>query len=267
MRTVVVTGAVAAGAVVVVLVLLWFAQRSLIYLPGGPVPAVDEVLPGAAEITLATDDGLELGAWLLAAPDGGSTVLVAPGNAGNRAARASLAASLHERGLGVLLLDYRGYGGNPGSPTEDGLARDVRAARRHLVEDAGVDPDRLIYFGESIGAAVVAELAVEHPPAGLVLRSPFSSLADVAGVHYPILPAGLLLRDRFEVAEHVARVNVPTVVVLGTADRIVPPSQSRAVASAAAGPVHLVEVEGADHNDRSLLDGEELLDAVTVLSR
>jgi uncharacterized protein len=188
--------------------------------------------------------------------------LVLPGNAGNRHARAPLATALHARGLGVLLLDYRGYGGNPGRPSEDGLARDARAARRHLLESEGVDPADLVYYGESIGAAVAAGLAVEHPPAGMVLRSPFTSLTDVAGVHYPFLPVDRLLRDRFEVAEHVAQIEVPTIVVLGTADGIVPATQSRAVAEAAAGPVELVEVPGADHNDRVLLDGPELVDAI-----
>ena len=77
-----------------------------------------------------------------------------------------------------LLFHYRGYGGNPGSPSEEGLARDVLAARAYVVEEAGVPAVRLLYFGESLGAAVVTELAVEHPPAGLLLRSPFVDLAS-----------------------------------------------------------------------------------------
>ena len=93
-------------------------------------------------------------------------------------------------GFGVLLFDYRGYGGNPGSPTESGLALDVRAAFRFLVEEAGVPPQRLLYYGESLGAAVVTELATEHPPAGLLLRSPFVDLAAVGQVHYPFLRSG-----------------------------------------------------------------------------
>jgi alpha-beta hydrolase superfamily lysophospholipase len=84
-----------------------------------------------------------------------------------------LARALARAGLAVLLFDYRGYGGNPGRPSEQGLACDVRAARRFLVEEAEVAPARLLYYGESLGAAVVTERATEHPPAGLVLRSPF----------------------------------------------------------------------------------------------
>jgi uncharacterized protein len=166
----------------------------------------------------------------------------------------------------VLLFDYRGYAGNPGTPSEGGLALDVRAARTFLLDEAGVPADRLLYFGESLGAAVVAELATEHPPAGLVLRSPFVDLASVGAVHYPFLPVRAVLRDRYPVAEHVARVQVPTTVVYGSGDSIVPPDQSRAVADASAGLHRLVEVPGADHNDPVLLDGNAVVAAVVELA-
>ncbi|MGY5892213.1 alpha/beta hydrolase [Blastococcus deserti] len=264
--------AVSAGVAVLLLAavtgLLWAFQRSLIYLPGGaPHQPAGSVLPGARDVVLRTGDGLELAAWFLPGPGPEApAVLVANGNAGHRGLRAPLARAVNEAGLAVLLFDYRGYAGNPGSPTEAGLALDVRAAREFLVSEAAVPPDRLVYFGESLGAAVVTELATEHPPAGLVLRSPFVDLASVARVHYPLVPARALLRDRFPVAERVARVDVPTTVVYGSADSIVPPGQSRAVAEAAARLHRLVEVPGADHNDRVLLDGDALVKAVVELA-
>jgi pimeloyl-ACP methyl ester carboxylesterase len=249
--------------------LLWALQRRLVFLPdAAPVPAAARVLPGARDVVLRTDDGLALGGWYLpAARPGAPAVLVANGNAGSRALRAPLARALAGRGLSVLLFDYRGYGGNPGAPSEQGLARDVRAARRVLVEQEGVPPDRLLYLGESLGAAVVAELATEHPPAGLVLRSPFVDLAAVGAVHYPFLPVRALLRDEFPVARHVARVQAPTTVVYGGGDRIVPPDQSRAVAARAARLEQLVEVPGADHNDLPLVAGPAVADAVSALAR
>ena len=240
-------------------------QRRLIYFPSrAPVPCAGDVIAGARDATLTTGDGLELGAWLVPArrSDRGFTVLVANGNAGDRSMRASLAAALAREGLSVLLFDYRGYGGNPGSPTERGLALDARAAYRFLAEEAGVPNDRFMYFGESLGTAVVTELATEHPPAGLVLRSPFVDLASVGRVHYPFLPIGRLLLDRFPLVENLARVDVPTTVVYGTRDSIIPPAQSLAVAEAAAGPTRVVAIEGADHNDAELLDGAELIGAV-----
>jgi uncharacterized protein len=264
------------GAVVVVLataallvMLLWALQRRLIYLPfPADVPPVATVLPTAREVTLRTDDGLELGAWLVPASEPGRTtaVLVAAGNAGNRSLRAPLAAALARKGLAVLLFDYRGYAGNRGGPTQAGLARDVRAALRFLTDEVQLPRDRLLYYGESLGAAVVTELATEAPPAGLVLRSPFVDLASVGRVHYPFLPVRTLLRDRFRLAEQLARVRVATTVVYGSDDRIVPPEQSRAVAAAAGGPTRVVEIEGADHNDRALLDGAELVAAVVELA-
>ena len=247
---------------------LWIFQRQLIYLPDPePVVAAATVLPGASDVVLRTEDGLELGAWYLPADRAGApAVLVANGNAGSRQSRAPLAGRLAERGLSVLLFDYRGYGGNPGSPTEHGLALDVRAARRFLLQVAGVPEDRLLYFGESLGAAVVAELAREHPPAGLVLRSPFEDLASVGTVHYPLLPVRALLKDRYPVAQHVAEVAAPTTVVYGTADTVVPPAQSRAVAAAARRLCRLVPIAGADHNDLVLAEGDAVVQAVVELA-
>jgi uncharacterized protein len=263
------------GAGLVLLVVLvalltgvWLLQRRLIYFPDTAVPPAGSVLPGVQEITLRTQDGLTLGAWHLAPirADRGITVLVLPGNAGSRALRAPLARRLAAAGLAVLLLDYRGYGGNPGRPSEDGLITDARAARAYLLSH-GVPAQHLIYFGESLGAAVATRLATEQPPGGLVLRSPFPSLAAVGSRHYPLLPVRLLLRDRFPVTKLISQIQVPTVVVYGSADTIVPLEHSAAVAATAGGPVRTVEVAGADHNDASLLEGSELIAAVLDLAR
>jgi uncharacterized protein len=141
----------------------------------------------------------------------------------------------------------------------------VRAARDALLRQPNTSADRLLYLGESLGAAVVTELATEHPPAGLVLRSPFTDLAAVGSAHYPWLPVRLLLRDRFPVADQIARVDAPTVVVYGTADTIVPPAQSQAVADRAARLVDVVTID-ADHNDPPLTSGAALVRAVVALA-
>lgn len=257
------------GRLVLVLGVAWLAivvlavifQRDLIYLPDGSAPrAPDDV----EVVTLTTTDRLELTAWLLA-PEGGpqratSTILLAPGNAGNRAARLPTARGLVARGHAVLLLDYRGYGGNPGSPWELGLLADARAARDHLDARSDVDPARIVYLGESIGTAVVAALAAERPPAALVLRSPFPELADVGRAAYPVLPIRTLLRDRYPTLTHLAGVQAPILVVAGGSDRIVPTRLSVEVAEAV--DARLVEVPGAGHNDPQLFVGARFLDAV-----
>jgi pimeloyl-ACP methyl ester carboxylesterase len=268
MRRVVLFASVVMAVVLFVVLLSWAFQRRLIYLPStGAVPSAATMLAGARDVQLTTSDGLRLGAWYVPGrvAAGTFTVLVANGNAGDRSLRAPLARALANQGFGVLLFDYRGYGGNPGSPSEEGLARDVHAARKFLI-DQGVPGNRLLYYGESLGAAVVAELATEHPPAGLVLRSPFTDLASLGQIHYPFLPVRALLKDRFPVVEYLAQVTVPITVVYGTEDSIVPPEESRRSVAGARGPIRLVVVEGADHNDPALLKGEVLVQAVMELA-
>jgi pimeloyl-ACP methyl ester carboxylesterase len=263
---------VSAVILVVALLLLaalWLGQRRLIYLPdSSAVPPAGRVLPGGEDVTLTTADGIRLTAWLVAPPpavDRRVAVLYAPGNGGNRLGRASLARTLVARGLTVLLLDYRGYGGNPGHPTEEGLGHDARAARA-LLTARGWPAGRVLYLGESLGCAVVARLAVETPPAGLLLRSPFTDLAAAGQHNYPYLPVRPLLWDRLPVADLVGRITVPVTVVYGTADTVIPPEQSLAVARRAAGPTRLVAVPGADHNDAALFDGPHLVDAALALA-
>jgi uncharacterized protein len=249
--------------------LLWLFQRRLLYFPTpGPVPPAASVLPGAEDVTFETADGLRLAGWFVPAPPGGPAaqvgrarpaVLVCNGNGGDRSMRAPLAAALARMGLGVLLFDYRGYGGNPGHPTEEGLAADARAALGYLAARPEVDPERVIYFGESLGAAVALRLATERPPAALVLRSPFASLAEVGRRHYPVLPVSLLLRDRYDSAALAGRLDAPLLVVAGGRDQIVPASHSRRLFEAAPQPKRLVVLDGADHNDDELLAGPRLL--------
>jgi fermentation-respiration switch protein FrsA (DUF1100 family) len=125
-----------------------------------------------------------------------------------------------------------------------------------------VEPNRIVYFGESLGAAVAVGLAVQRPPAALVLRSPFTSLADVAAVHYPWLPARRLLLDRYPSIERIASVSAPVLVIAGDRDDIVPASLSRRLYDAAAEPKRWLLVPGAGHNDRELLDGRQMMDAI-----
>jgi fermentation-respiration switch protein FrsA (DUF1100 family) len=252
------------SVVLLLLAVLWGYQRQLIYLPD--TTAVSGSV-GFQDVVLETSDGVKLGAWLLRprGPDRGVAVLVANGNGGNRAGRAPLAQALAAEGLTVLLFDYRGYGGNEGSPSERGLARDVRAAQEYLVE-VGVSPERIVYFGESLGAAVVTELATSVAPGGLVLRSPFVDLASVGQVHYPFLPVGLLLRDKFPLADQLTGVKAPVSVVYGSADSVVPPEQSREVAEAAPTLKDVVEIPGADHNDAAIVHGPEVIAAVVRLA-
>jgi len=243
----------------------WIFQRSMIYLPMTGAPASARTLLDRAEdVTFETADGLRLAAWFVR-PEGtasGTTILVFHGNAGDRSFRLPLAQALSSAGHAVLLTDYRGYGGNPGRPSEEGLIADARAARTWLVERRGVDPARLVYFGESLGTAVAIRLAAELSPAAIVLRSPFPSLAEVGTRHYPFLPVRLLMRDRFSCSDRIARLTCPVLVLAGEADSIVPLEHSRSLFEAAREPKRLVVIPGVDHNDFALLAGERLVSEV-----
>ena len=262
--------AVAVAVVLVVVGLAWVFQRRLIYLPDSrPAPSASALLPGAEEVSLPTADGLQLSGWFVPSrrDPADVTVLVLNGNAGDRSARAPLADALAAAGLSVLLFDYRGYAGNPGSPSEAGLAADARAARDYLLTRPDVRPDSLVYLGESLGAAVAIGLAAEHPPFALVLRSPFTSLADVGRLHYPYLPVRSLLKDRYDSVGRIGAVPSPVLVVAGGADRIIPARQSWELYDAARGPKRYVEIPGADHNDWELLAGDRFVGEVLALVR
>lgn len=266
---------VALGALVI-LAFLYVTQRNMIYFPASEVPT-DELLPqGAETLELHTDDGLTLPAWFLPANAGsgrqadapttpGPALLICNGNAGDRSHRLPLAIALSERGYAVLLFDYRGYAGNQGSPSEDGLRADARAAAEALAARPEVDPAHIAYFGESLGAAVAGGLATERPPAALILRSPPPSIAEMGRHHYPYLPiVDALLFDRYPLAEQVRGMGVPLLVLVTDRDEIVPAALSRRVFDAAAEPKRYVALAAAHHNDPALLDGDELLREVTT---
>ena len=254
-------GAVGLLAIVLVSVLgLWAAQRSIIYVKDPTTPDLGAVGEGWESVTLETSDGLALAAWYRAPESGQPLVVVFNGNAGNRGGRAELGRRLAAAGLGVLLTDYRGYGGNPGRPTEVGLAKDARAAAAFALEQ--VAPEALVYFGESLGAAVAIELATEVRPAALILRSPFTSLVDVGRDHFPLLPVSMLLKDRYPSDERMGLIQAPVLVIAGDADSTVPLEQSRAIYEAAPDPKQLVVIEGADHNDAALVAGTGMVDEI-----
>jgi uncharacterized protein len=257
--------------VIALLVFLWAVQRRLMYFPMGQVlDAADVGANHIERVTFPTADGLTLHGWFFPARSSVSsepshfTIVVFNGNAGNRSYRAPLAVALQARGHAVLLFDYRGYGGNPGTPTESGLKEDARAARAFVVGRAAVDRERVVYFGESLGTGVAVTLAAEHAPAALVLRSPFTSMVDVGGMHYPMLPVRWFLRDRYLSGERIARIRSPLLVIAGDRDGLIPLEQSQQLyeAATAASSKEMLIVRGADHNDAALLDGDEMITAV-----
>lgn len=234
--------------------LAFVLQRRFQYFPDrGPVPLPpDDRWQGLEAVTFEAADGIKLEAFFWPGVRE-ETLLVLHGNAGHRGHRLDWMEGFHRRGWSVFLLDWRGYGGSEGSPSEEGFLQDAEAAAAWL---AGRKRTRVIYVGESIGCGVAVELAARRPPLGLVLQSGTISVARVAQRAYPFLPMGLLLKDRFDVAGTADQVHCPSLSIHGDLDEIVPLELGRALHDALGGPGTWYVIEGAEHNDIVAWGGE-----------
>jgi fermentation-respiration switch protein FrsA (DUF1100 family) len=235
--------------------LLYFPSRSV---PPAPAPFADQWFEAG--------DGTRLhGWWLPASVPAGGHVLLCHGNAGNVADRLQHATLLASAGLDVLLFDYRGYGRSAGSPDESGTYQDARAALAALLSRPGVERSRVLYVGESLGGAVALELALEHPPAALVLQSAFTSVRDMARLHYPIVP-GALVPDAYPSLRLIPRLCAPLLVIHGERDAIVPAEHGRALYDAAPEPKSLRLLPDVGHNDLIARAGDQWATAIAELA-
>lgn len=226
---------------------MFFFQRRLQYFPTTTSPALlkGERYRGLEEVELTAADGTNLLGWYWSG-DAEVTAILFHGNAGDRSGRLGWMRDVRALGMNALVVDYRGFGGSAGQPTEDGL---------YLDGDATVDWARkhggktLVYFGRSLGGGVAVEMAVRHPPEALVLVSTFSSAVAVGAEQYPWLPVGLLMRDRYDSIAKIGSLSCPLLMLHGEADRLIPPSSGRALFEAARGPKQWHLAPGAGHND------------------
>lgn len=201
------------------------------------------------DLTLVTSDGVSLHAWLVpAGPARRGAIIFFHGNAGNLTHRIEPVRDLSALRMDVLILDYRGYGRSEGSPSEEGLARDARAAYDYLTVPGRIAPDRIILYGESLGCAVAVRLASEVPVAGLVLQSPFTSIPDMVK-HVTGLPLGWLLRSRYPSLERIRSLTLPKLVIHGDQDDVVPYDMGKRLYEAAPDPKEFLPIPNAGHND------------------
>ena len=233
---------------------VYLLQRKLQYFPDAdpvPLPRGQE-FRGLQTVELVSEDGIRSLSWYWPG-EKPLTLVYFGGNGGNRADRLDWARDFHRLGYGLLLLDYRGYGGNPGTPTETGLYRDAQAALDWLGRESD---QKLAYFGESLGSGVAVEMATRVTPAGLIIQSGFSSAVDVGRSRYPFLPVGLLMKDRFDSLLKIRGVGCPLLAIHGDRDRTVPLPLGRALFEAAPEPKDWLPVPGAAHNDVSGVGGQ-----------
>lgn len=229
---------------------LYLDQRHLIFHPGGDyvAPAADNAGSGYVEFPVTTEDGLALKGWYHAAAPGHRTIVFFHGNTDGLLKSAPHSAPYIAAGYGFLIVEYRGFSGMPGAPSEQGLYRDARAFLRALAA-RGVAGDDTILFGHSLGTGVATKMAAEFHVAGLALLAPFMSVAEMAQLRYPIFPAALLTTERFESFRRIADIHCPLLIGHGLADHVIPDRQGRALFALAAPPKTLKLFPGLDHDN------------------
>jgi pimeloyl-ACP methyl ester carboxylesterase len=224
-----------------------------------PVPA------GFSLLTADARDGVAVHALDLPAPAGARTIVHFHNSRDTASDGADLAQSLHAAGFGVLLVEYRGYGVSRGAePSEEGLYNDAEAALDRLAA-RGVGPERIVLWGTSLGTGVAAEMARRGRGAALVLVTPYTSIPDIVTAAVPIVPEAIV-PHRFETLRKSGEIRVPTLVIHGDADEIVPFWMGDVLASSIAG-ARLLRVAGGHHGDLFLLERDRLLAAITALSQ
>ena len=230
---------------------LYFPESDLILTP-------DNVRLTYEDVRFEAADGTELHGWYIPGKDKNRAVLFFHGNAGNISHRVDNLLKLNRLGLSVFIFDYRGYGRSQGVPTEQGLYNDARGALKWL-ENRGQNTANIIYFGRSIGAAVALQLALEKKPSGLILESPFTSVAGMGKKHYPLLYRllGWLVKDKYDNEIKIPQLQSPLLIIHGSADTIVPVAMGKKLFSLAPEPKDLYLLAGADHNDGDYLNESE----------
>ncbi len=251
-RTIVGGLALGVGLYVAACTLMYVFQDQLLYIPAAEITTTPADVGLAFEpVTFESADGESIAAWFVPAAASRGVVLYSHGNAGNMSNRVPVVEDLHALGLDVLIFDYHGFGGSTGEPGETETYRDAEAAWAWLARERAVPPDRIIVWGRSLGGGVATWLATRTHPAALVVESSFTSIPDVAAVHYPYLPVHMLTRHEYPSLTRMPEISAPLLVAHGQADRVVPYAHGRALFEAASEPKTFVEL-GGGHNDPGL---------------
>jgi fermentation-respiration switch protein FrsA (DUF1100 family) len=237
---------------------LYVAQRSLMYFPDTAhvVPA-EAGLPEAEEVPLTAADGVHVTAWHVPPRDAKPVIVYFHGNGGALRFRVARFRRLIADGVGLVALEYRGYGGSAGSPSEQGLIADAQAAYRFAA--GRYPPQQLVLWGESLGSGVAIALAAERPVGRMIVEAPFTSAVALGARHYWYLPVSLLMKDQFRSDLRISNVTAPVMIMHGVHDRVVPYAMGEQLFDLANKPKHFVRFLDGGHED---LDDNGALDAV-----
>ncbi len=231
-----------------VVLLVYFGQPRLVYFPEKQLSITPEAIGlDYTSVNIATSDGETLHGWWMSVPDAKGTVLFFHGNAGNISHRINYLEMFKRLGYNTLLFDYRGYGQSSGVPSESGTYLDAQAAWRYLTETRGIAPAQIVLFGESLGGAVAAWLAVQEKPGLLALASTFTSVPDLAAEIYPFLPVRWISRFDYDTRKSLQSVTCPVFIAHSPQDEIIPFEHGQQLFQAAPEPKQFLELEGG-HN-------------------
>jgi uncharacterized protein len=254
----------AAGVYIILSAVLWASQERITFpAPRSPLPDPARTLGVGERIELRMHDGTRLVGWYLppaTAQQGPFPALLwFYGNGETIGAIWPIIRDFRPPHAALFVVDYPGYGASEGRTTEAGIYEAADLAYDELLKRPGVDPRRIYVYGRSLGSAVATHTAATHRVAGLILESPFTSARGMAVRHYRIFPT-FLVRLRLDNVGRMPRIHCPTLIFHGTADMLVPITMGRDVATAAAGPVEFVMIEGAGHNDTYDVGGKAYKD-------
>lgn len=260
-RTMTVLGWIAVIAVcgyVGLTAMIYLAQRSLMYFPDRThVTPAAAGLPEATEVPLTAADGVQIRIWHVAPQAGKPVILYFHGNGGALNYRVERFRRLIGAGIGLVALEYRGYGGLSGSPSEPGLIRDAEAA--YAFAAAHYPVQQIVLWGKSLGSGVAVALAAEKPVGRVILEAPFTSALAVGERRYWYLPVRLLMKDQFRSDQRIKKVTAPLLILHGMHDRVVPYAMGERLFELANKPKHIVRFLDGGHED---LDKNGALDAV-----
>ena len=252
-------------AILLWLLLLVIFEKKFIYFPSVYPDGVYEEASHRLQpedCWFKTEDGVQLHGWFLRVTDPIATLVMSHGNAGNISHRYPILQALQKSGFNVFMYDYRGYGRSEGSPGEDGVYKDGRAAYDFVTQRHDVDQKKIILFGTSLGGAVAVAVAQQRKTSALILEATFTSAKEMARVHYPFLPVQYMMRTEFNSIEKIRTIHVPILFIHGSIDGIVPLKLGKRLYEAANEPKEFYEIAGADHNDIFWVGGNEYIERI-----
>jgi fermentation-respiration switch protein FrsA (DUF1100 family) len=245
-------------AVFIWIVIAMIFEEQFIFFPSKYPSGIYEdakYIPRLRDCWITTEDSVRIHGWFAPAENALATLVMAHGNAGNISHRIPIIRQLQSTGFNVLMFDYRGYGKSEGSPDEEGIYKDGKAVLDYTLTLPEVNPKRIVLWGTSLGGAVVIEVATQRTAAALILEATFTSMQEMAGIHYSFLPARYILRTKLNSIEKISSIHIPILSIHGTEDEIVPLDMGKELFDKANEPKEFYEIPGADHNNTFFVGG------------